>query len=112
MNQTDLGLNLSTSVRGQGGASVSRDQAPVRSHQGALPRAKQEHRATDHIVCAVQPVDGARLHCGSWGMSAPANRGNAQVGRKTQPMRTEKIESGRDWAGNSTIRKLMDWYST
>ena len=47
----------------QGRAPVSRDQAPVRACQGALPRADEEHRATEHAVCAVEPVDGAQ---GAW----------------------------------------------
>ena len=54
---------------GQGGASVSGDQAPVRFHEGALPGLGQEHGATGHAVCAEQFVDGllgSRMHrhCG------------------------------------------------
>ena len=44
---------------GAGRAPVPRDQAPVRSDEGALPRAGQEHGARDHAVRAVEPVDGA-----------------------------------------------------
>jgi IS5 family transposase len=45
---------------GQGGASVSGDQAPVRPDQGAVQGAGQEHRTRGDAVCAVQPVDGAQ----------------------------------------------------
>ena len=38
---------------------VSEDQATVGIHQGPLPRAGQEHRATDDLVRAVESVDGA-----------------------------------------------------
>lgn len=40
-------------------------------HQGALPRADEEHSADRHAVRDVQPVDGAAAVDGSAGMSAP-----------------------------------------
>ena len=56
---------------GQGGTSVPRTQAAVRLHQGALPRAREEHGADHHAVRAGQPVDGAAALDGSVGMRAP-----------------------------------------
>jgi IS5 family transposase len=38
----------------QSRASVSGDQASVRTHQGALPRPEEKHRTTHHLVFAVQ----------------------------------------------------------
>ena len=43
----------------QGRAPVPGDQAAVRVHEGALPRAGEEHGADRHAVRAVEPVDGA-----------------------------------------------------
>ena len=52
----------------------SGDQASVRVHRGALPRLGQEHGATRHAVCVVEPVDGATVVDGDAGMSASAGR--------------------------------------
>src|SRR3954463_11697620 len=47
-----------------GGASVPGDQAPVWSAQGTVSRLGQEHGPRDHVVRAVEPVDGAQAAAG------------------------------------------------
>ena len=55
----------------EGRAPVPRHQAPVRPDEGALPRAGEEHRARDHAVRAVEPVDGATTVDGDGGAVRP-----------------------------------------
>jgi IS5 family transposase len=87
---------------GQGGASVSGPQAPIRPHQGALARAEEEHRATDHVVCAVQPVHGAQKTAGI-GWTSPSKAGPCSVrGRKCGANWTNTRHSGRH-----TLRNLL-----
>ena len=62
----------------EGRAPVSRDQVPVRFHQGPLQRAGQEYGAADDAVCAEQCVDGAKTFAGCKGMSARAQRASAR----------------------------------
>ena len=78
---------------GESRASVPGDQAPVRTHQGALSRAREEHTTTHHAVRAEQPLDGAPSTVeGTRGMSAPAAREKTSTGRptdgETDPLRT------------------------
>jgi IS5 family transposase len=85
--QTDRGPDRETGARegrhsGAGGTPVLSDQAPVRPHQCALPRAGLEHRAAAHAVCAGQSLDGAAQTAGSLGMSAPAVRQTGHSGRQ------------------------------
>lgn len=68
---------------GQGRAPVPRAQAAVRVHQGALPRAGQEHRADRHAVRALQPVDGAPAVDGSRGVSAAARSAAGSRGARS-----------------------------
>jgi hypothetical protein len=89
---------------GQGGASVSGDQAPVRFHEGALPGLGQENGAVGHAVCAEQFVDGQEANSsGDAGMSAPAVRANARD-RAEKAQSEEQIvpHSGVDWVANSS----------
>ena len=80
----------------QGRASVSRHQAAVRVHEGALPRTCEEHGATRHAVRAEQPVDGAQDTDGSAGMSAPA-----QGARRLRGARNARPGPARGTAGRS-----------
>ena len=50
---------LKASVRAQGGASVSSDQAPLRLREGALSGIEEKHGAARDAVRLVQSVDGA-----------------------------------------------------
>ena len=63
---------VTTRVYLQGRAPVPRAQAPVRLHQGALPKLGEEHGAARHAVRAVEPVDGVPTIAGGPGMSASA----------------------------------------
>ena len=67
----------------EGRAPVPRHQASVRTGEGALPRAGQEHGARGHAVRAVEPVDGATTVDGD-GRSSPPDNGmrNAKRGKR------------------------------
>jgi hypothetical protein len=56
-----------------GRAPVPSHQAPVRAGEGSLPWVGQEHGTRDHVVCAVESVDGATTADGN-GSSPPAKR--------------------------------------
>ena len=68
----------------EGRASVPRDQAPVRSDEGALPRAGEEHGACDHAVRAVESVDGATAVVGDDRVIASAAVAKARSRSKTR----------------------------
>ena len=89
---------------GQGGASVSGDQAPVRFYEGALPGLGQEHGAAGHTVCAEQFVDGQEANSsGAAGMSAPAVRANARQQPEKGELEGQTVQkSDVDAAGNSS----------
>ena len=61
----------------QAGTPVSGDQVPVRVRQSSIPRAGQEHGATTHVVCAVQPLDSPKTFAGCAGMNARTPRESA-----------------------------------
>ena len=58
---------------GQGRASVSGRQAPVRICEGALSGPEEEHGTDHHAVCAVQLMDGAQQIDAGTGVSASEN---------------------------------------
>ncbi len=67
---------------GARGTSISRAQAPVRLHQGALQGPGQEHRAVAGTVRVGQPVAGAQAPAGGDGIIASAFRETAERGRQ------------------------------
>ena len=68
----DKAEHLKASVRGQGGAPVSRHQAAVWLRQDALQRPGQEHGEAGDDVCTEQFVDVAPSDTYSAGMRASA----------------------------------------
>ena len=75
----DKAKHLKASVRGQGGAPMSRHQAAVWLRQDALPRPGQEHGEAGDDVCTEQFVDGAPSDTDSAGVRAPAVRQRASM---------------------------------
>jgi hypothetical protein len=75
------------------------DQAPVWSHQSALPGFEEEHPAVDDPVCAVQLMNVAQQIDAGAGMSALANRQKAQKMAK-RPNRPEKQGKFRPYRKN------------
>lgn len=73
---------------GQGRASVSGDQAPVRVHESSLSGAGEEHRAVEDAVCAGQSVEGARAFDACDGTGAPMRRQRAPKGAPPAVCRT------------------------
>jgi hypothetical protein len=55
-------------------APVPGHQAPVRIHQGALPRAEEEYGPDHYVVCAVEPVNGSWQVDGGRAMSTAEGR--------------------------------------
>lgn len=83
LGQTQCALQSQAQDReGQGagtcksGAPVPGDQAPVRLCEDSLSWLGQEHSTTDHVVCAVEPVDGAPAVIERCGRGAPIARKN------------------------------------
>ena len=70
---------------GQGGASVSGDQASVRLHQGALQGLSQKHCAACNAVCAEQLVDGTSTSHRRASLSASAVQASVRKGSEKAP---------------------------
>jgi hypothetical protein len=68
--------------QGQSRASVSSYPAPRRICEDPLSRIEEEHRGTLHAISAALFVDGARQIDDDAGMSAPATKVKALLGRK------------------------------
>ncbi len=94
---------------GEGGTPVSRDQAAVRSCQGALLGSGQEHGAPDDAVCAEQSVDGAQANLEVAGVSAPAARARpcepGQNGRRRPQSAPENLPNSTSMS-TSEIHRL------
>ena len=74
-NQWFFGMKVHIGVdRDSREAPVPGDQAAVRLHEGPLPRSGEEHRATEHPVCSVEPVDGAQAIVDDGGEGASRDR--------------------------------------
>ena len=90
-----------TRIRAKDGASVSCDQAAVRSCQGALPGPGQEHGAPHDAVRAEQSVDGAQMIFKAWSgykcawtpVDAPLHRAKRPQKAKINPLKPAACNS-------------------
>ena len=78
----------------QGRASVSGNQTPVWSCEGALPGLDEKHAAALYVVCALEPVDGAKSSFEQGGINPPGVRPMAHASPKKG-----SIESKRAFVG-------------
>ena len=95
---------LKASIRDQGRAWVSGDQAPVRACEGAPPGAEQEHRAVVNAVRAVESADGAQNSAGTgWANPCATGRSGLKGRKKWPPTRQNRNATRRFGARNHRI---------